>query len=58
VGWEYVHVCVDDATPVAFAKVMPTEKKRCAVAFLRAAASRMAAFIIATAAVCSLLPWP
>ena len=37
VGWEYVHVCVDDASRVAFAKVMPTEKKRCAVAFLRAA---------------------
>ena len=37
VGWEFVHVCIDDASRVAFAKIMPTEKKRCAVAFLKAA---------------------
>jgi transposase InsO family protein len=37
VGWEYVHVCIDDASRVAFAKVMPTEKKHCAIAFLKAA---------------------
>ena len=36
-GWEFVHVCIDDASRVAFAKIMPTEKKRCAVAFLTAA---------------------
>jgi transposase InsO family protein len=36
-GWEYVHVCVDDASRVAFAKVMPDEKKESAVAFLKAA---------------------
>ena len=36
-GWEYVHVCIDDASRVAFARVMPTEKKRCAIGFLKAA---------------------
>jgi transposase InsO family protein len=37
VGWEYVHVCIDDHSRIAFAKVMPNEKKRSATAFLRAA---------------------
>jgi transposase InsO family protein len=37
VGWEYVHVCVDDHSRVAFAKIMPNEKKRSAIAFLKAA---------------------
>ena len=37
VGWEYVHVCIDDHPRIAFAKVMPNEKKEGAVAFLRAA---------------------
>jgi transposase InsO family protein len=37
VGWEYVHVCIDDASRIAFAKVMPSEKKGSAIAFLNAA---------------------
>jgi transposase InsO family protein len=37
VGWEFVHVCIDDASRVAFAKVMPSERKSCAVNFLKAA---------------------
>jgi transposase InsO family protein len=37
VGWEYVHVCIDDHSRVAFAKIMPDEKKRSATAFLKAA---------------------
>src|SRR5712672_4016266 len=37
VGWEYVHVCIDDASRVAFSKIMKTERKGCAVAFLKAA---------------------
>ena len=37
IGWEYVHVCIDDHSRIAFAKVMATERKRCAIAFLRAA---------------------
>jgi transposase InsO family protein len=36
-GWEYVHVAIDDHSRIAFAKVMPNEKKRSAVAFLKAA---------------------
>jgi transposase InsO family protein len=37
VGWEYVHVCVDDATRLAYAEVLPDEKAHTAVAFLRRA---------------------
>jgi len=37
VGWEYVHVCIDDHSRVAFAKIMPDEKKQSAVAFLKQA---------------------
>jgi transposase InsO family protein len=37
IGWEFVHVCIDDASRVAFSKVMKDEKKGCAVAFLKAA---------------------
>ena len=37
VGWEYDHVCIDDASRIAFAKVMSSEKKRSALAFLNAA---------------------
>jgi transposase InsO family protein len=36
-GWEYVHVCIDDASRIAFSQVMKNEKKGCAVAFLNAA---------------------
>ena len=35
-GWEYVHVCIDDASRVAFSKIYPDEKKESAVAFLKA----------------------
>ena len=35
-GREYVHVCIDDASRVAFSQVMKTERKGCAVAFLEA----------------------
>src|SRR5262245_8569738 len=37
VGWEYVHVAIDDHSRVAFAKVMPSEKRRSAIAFLKGA---------------------
>ena len=36
-GWEFVHVCIDDASRIAFSKVMTSERKGCAVAFLKAA---------------------
>ena len=37
VGWEFLHVCIDDASRVAFSKIMKTERSRCAVTFLKAA---------------------
>jgi transposase InsO family protein len=36
-GWEFVHVCVDDASRIAFSQVLPDEKKESAMAFLKAA---------------------
>jgi hypothetical protein len=37
VGWEYVHVCVDDATRLAYVEVLADEKATTAVGFLRRA---------------------
>ncbi|MDP2373260.1 IS481 family transposase [Reyranella sp.] len=37
VGWEFVHVCIDDASRIAFTKVMKNERQGCAIAFLKAA---------------------
>jgi transposase InsO family protein len=36
-GWEFVHVCVDDATRIAYVEVLPDEQAITAVAFLRRA---------------------
>jgi transposase InsO family protein len=36
-GWEFVHVCVDDATRLAYAEVLADEKATTAIAFLRRA---------------------
>lgn len=36
-GWEYVHVCIDDASRIAFSQILPDEKKESATAFLKAA---------------------
>lgn len=36
-GWEFVHVCVDDATRLAFVEVLPDEKGATAAGFLRRA---------------------
>jgi transposase InsO family protein len=35
VGWEFCHVCVDDATRLAFVEVLANERATTAVAFLR-----------------------
>jgi transposase InsO family protein len=43
VGWEYVHVCVDDATRLAYVEVLGDEKATTAVGFL----SRAIAFYAA-----------
>jgi transposase InsO family protein len=37
VGWEYVHVCIDDASRIAYAEIKKDERKASAVAFLKAA---------------------
>ena len=34
VGWEYVHVAVDDATRLAYVEVLPDERAKTAIAFL------------------------
>lgn len=41
-GWEYVHVCIDDASRIAFSQIMPDEKARSAVRFLQAAVASYA----------------
>jgi transposase InsO family protein len=42
-GWEFVHVCVDDATHLAYAEVLADEKATTAVAFLGRAVAFYAA---------------
>ena len=37
IGWDYVHVAIDDATRLAYAEVLPDEKATTAIAFLRRA---------------------
>jgi transposase InsO family protein len=37
IGWEHVHVCVDDASRLAFTQIHPDEKAPAAVAHLKAA---------------------
>lgn len=37
VGWEYVHVCIDDASRIAFTDIFSDEKAVSAVAFLKVA---------------------
>jgi transposase InsO family protein len=37
IGWEYVHVCVDDATRLAYVEVLEDERGKTAAGFLRRA---------------------
>jgi transposase InsO family protein len=39
IGWEYVHVCVDDYSRLAYVEVLPDEKATTAIGFLRRAVS-------------------
>jgi transposase InsO family protein len=43
VGWEFVHVCVDDATRLAYVEVLDDERATTAIAFLRRALAFYAA---------------
>jgi transposase len=42
IGWEYVHVCVDDASRMAYVEVLEDEKAVTAVAFLGRAVAHFA----------------
>jgi transposase InsO family protein len=50
-GWEFVHVCIDDASRVAFSQILPDEKKESAVAFLKAAVAYYASLGVTVARV-------
>jgi transposase InsO family protein len=45
-GWEFVHVCVDDATRLAYVEVLDNEKAATAIGFLRRAVAFYAAHAI------------
>ena len=34
IGWEYLHVCIDDASRLAYTEILADERKESAVAFL------------------------
>jgi len=44
IGWEYVHVAIDDATRLVYVEVLDDEKAVTAVGFLRRAVAHYAAF--------------
>jgi len=46
-GWEFVHVCIDDASRVAFSQILPDEKADSAVPFLKAAVAYYASLGVA-----------
>jgi transposase InsO family protein len=50
-GWEFVHVCIDDNSRVAFSQILPDEKKQSAVAFLTAALAYYASLGVTVARV-------
>jgi transposase InsO family protein len=51
VGWEFVHVCIDDASRIAFSQILPDERKESAVAFLKAAVAYYQSLGVAVARV-------
>ena len=51
IGWEFVHVFIDDASRLAFSQVLPDEKKQSAVAFLKAAVAYYASLGVPVARV-------
>ncbi len=51
IGWEYVHVCVDDATRLAYVEVLADEKATTAAGFLRRAVAHFRAYGIRVEAV-------
>ena len=51
IGWEYVHVCIDDASRIGFVEIKPDERKTSAVAFLTAAVAYYASLGVKVARV-------
>jgi transposase InsO family protein len=51
IGWEFVHVCIDDASRVAFTRIVPDEKTVSAITFLKAAVAYYASFGVKVARV-------
>ncbi|MCA1696414.1 MAG: IS481 family transposase [Actinobacteria bacterium] len=43
-GWEFVHVCIDDATRLAYVEVLADEKASSAIAFLHRAVKHFASY--------------
>ncbi len=43
-GWEYVHVCVDDATRLAYVEVLRDERPATCIAFLKRAIGHLASY--------------
>jgi transposase InsO family protein len=52
-GWEFVHVCVDDATRLAYAEVLADERGETAAGFLRRAVAWFASYGVAVERVIS-----
>jgi transposase InsO family protein len=52
-GWEYVHVCIDDASRLAYAQIMPDERHPSAISFLQKALAYFASLGIKTQALMS-----
>jgi transposase InsO family protein len=50
-GFEFVHVCIDDASRLAFSQILPDERKESAVAFLQAAVAYYASLGVKVAGV-------
>ena len=43
-GWEYVHVCVDDATRLAYVEVLEDERPATCIGFLKRALAQLASY--------------
>src|SRR5438874_1279345 len=44
IGWEFVHIAIDDATRLAYVEVLDDEKATTAVGFLRRAVAHFASY--------------
>ena len=42
IGWDYLHVCIDDASRLAYTEILPDERKESVTAFLRRALAWLA----------------